>query len=211
MPLIYQHSINSNTRIGLWQMEEPESFFATAHMQAPPALHPQRRLQYLSARHLLTQLYADFPVHRIEVSPAGKPFLPCGTYDFSLTHAAHYAASIVSSSQRVGIDAEIASPRIFKVQHKFMHADELELLHTMHAMLPQQTLLTLCWSVKEALFKWYGLGQVNFQEHLRILRIEGDALSGTIAARVAKGAGVEVCLHYRLFDQLVLCWAISER
>ena len=211
MPLIYQHSINSNTRIGLWQMEEPESFFATAHLQAPPALHPQRRLQYLSARHLLTQLYADFPVHLIEVSPAGKPFLPCGTYDFSMTHAADYAASIVSADQRVGIDAEIASPRIFKVQHKFMHADELELLHTMHAMLPQQTLLTLCWSVKEALFKWYGLGQVNFQEHLRITQIEGNAQEGSVSAFVAKEGGVALTLSYRLFDSLVMCWVATDR
>lgn len=211
MPLIYQHSINSNTRIGLWDIQEDASFFECTALQAPQVLHPQRKLQYLSARHLLTQLYADFPLHELQVSQAGKPYLPGGQYDFSLTHAAHYAASIVSSSQRVGIDAEISSPRIFKVQHKFMHAEEMDLLDTMHTILSQQTLLTLCWSVKESLFKWYGLGHINFQDQLRILRIEGDALSGTIAARVAKGAGVEVSLHYRLFDQLVLCWAISER
>ena len=211
MPLIYQHSINSSTRIGLWQIEEPESFFATPHLQAPSTLHPQRRLQYLSARHLLTQLYADFPVHEMQVSPAGKPYLTCDTYHFSLTHASNYAASIVSSNERVGIDAEIASPRIFKVQHKFMHSDELELLHTMHAMLPQQTLLTLCWSVKEALFKWYGLGQVNFQEHLRITHIEGNAQEGTISAFVAKEGDVALSLSYRLFDPLVLCWVVTDR
>jgi len=211
MPLIYQHSFNSTTKIGLWQIQEAPAFFESEHLRVPAALHPQRQLQYLSARHLLTQLYADFPLHELQVSQAGKPYLPRGEYDFSLTHAAHYAASIVSSSQRVGIDAEIASPRIFKVQHKFMHADELELLHTMHAMLPQQTLLTLCWSVKEALFKWYGLGQVNFQEHLRITHIEGNAQEGTISAFVTKEGGVALSLSYRLFDPLVLCWVATDR
>lgn len=211
MPLIYQHSINSSTRIGLWQIEEPESFFATPHLQAPPTLHPQRRLQYLSARHLLTQLYADFPVHAVQVSQAGKPFLPCGSYDFSMSHAANYAASIVSSNERVGIDAEIASPRIFKVQHKFMHADEMVLLDSLTALLPQQTLLTLCWSVKEALFKWYGLGQVNFQEHLRITHIDGNAQEGNVSAFVAKEGGIALSLSYGLFDPLVLCWVASDR
>lgn len=210
MPLIYQHSINSNTRLGVWHITEQENFFLSNALQVPSSMHPQRRLQYLAARYLLAELFPDFPLHAIAVSDAGKPHLPDGRFEFSISHTANYAAAIVSTEQKVGIDAEIPAPRIFKVQHKFMHPEELVLIVPFENILPLQTLLTLCWSAKEALFKWYGLGQVDFKQHLRLVQIEGDAEQGKISGEVVKSALGEVPICYALLDGLVLSWAATN-
>lgn len=210
MPLIYQHSINSNTRLGVWQITEQENFFLSNALQAPASMHPQRRLQYLAARFLLTELVPDFPIHAIAVSDAGKPHLPNGAFDFSLSHTADFAAAIVSTEQKVGIDAEIPAPRIFKVQHKFMHPEELDLIASFENILPLQTLLTICWSAKETLYKWHGVGQVDFKHHLRLLHIEGDEKKGVITAETAKSQSVRVPLTYSVFNGFVLSWAATD-
>ena len=35
-----------------------------------------------------------------------------------------------------------------------------------------EQLLTLCWSGKEAVYKWYGLGGVDFKEHIRLRQFD---------------------------------------
>ncbi|MFZ9718875.1 MAG: 4'-phosphopantetheinyl transferase family protein [Chitinophagaceae bacterium] len=211
MPLIYQHSINSNTRLGVWQITEQENFFLSNALQAPASMHPQRRLQYLAARFLLTELIPDFPIDAIALSDAGKPHLPNGAFDFSISHTADFAAAIVSTDAKVGIDAEIPAPRIFKVQHKFMHPEELDLIAPFENILPLQTLLTVCWSAKETLYKWHGVGQLDFKQHLRLVHLEGDEKQGIITAQIAQCNGERIPLAYSVINGFVLCWAATDR
>jgi hypothetical protein len=58
------------------------------------------------------------------------------------------------------------TPRIEKIKHKFLHVDELSFVHS-HGLSQQIALLTLLWSAKEAMFKWWGNGEVDFSEVLR--------------------------------------------
>ena len=120
MPLVYQHTINSNTKAALWHIQEDEAFFLERVPLKRDVSHPHKRLQHLAGRYLLPALFEDFPLEEILIADTRKPFLPDEKYHFSISHCGDYAAAIVSSTQRVGVDIEKGSEKILRVSHKFL-------------------------------------------------------------------------------------------
>src|SRR5690606_10471924 len=104
MPLLYQQDINHSTRIGVWHIEETETFFK--NIPLPQVRHPHKRLQTLAGRHLLCVLKPGFPVNEIRLSPAGRPYLEDESIRFSISHCGQFAAAVVSTECRVGVDVE---------------------------------------------------------------------------------------------------------
>ena len=66
--------------------------------------------------------------------------------------------------------------------------------------------LTLLWSCKEAVFKWYGNGGVDFSDHIQLFKsnTEYDVIECLFAKDESK-----LSIHYRLFDHLTLAWVLS--
>src|SRR6185436_14974648 len=110
-------------------------------------------------RYLLRYLFPDFPYDEILIADTRKPYLPGEQYHFSISHCGDYAAAIVSSTHRVGIDIEIPSDKVQRISHKFIHANEDRWLVAIQGQLQSSTseLQTILWSAKEAIFKWYSL------------------------------------------------------
>ena len=96
MPLFYQHNINQDTKLGIWRIEEPESFFLEKVPLKRNVSHPYKRLQHLAGRYLLPILFEDFPLEEIRVADTRQPFLASEKYHFSISHCGEYAAAIVS-------------------------------------------------------------------------------------------------------------------
>jgi phosphopantetheinyl transferase len=166
MPLIYNHSINNYTKIGVWHITEAEDFFFEKFSLQQTITHPHKRLQHLAGRHLLSILFPSFPTVLIKIASTKKPFLEDEAFHFSISHCGDYAAAIVSTNNRVGVDIETPHPKIERIQHKFITPQEQVVLQNFSSNMPQ--MLTMAWSIKEAIFKWYGLGQVDFKKHLQI-------------------------------------------
>jgi phosphopantetheinyl transferase len=207
--LFYQQDINEQTRLAVWKIEEPEDFFLRKVPLQREITHPHKRLQHLAGRYLLRFLFPDFPNEEIEIADTRKPFLPEEQYHFSISHCGDYAAAIVSSNYRVGVDIEIITPRIERIKQKFLHADELVFVNQASPA-SQVALLTLLWSAKEAMFKWWGRGQVDFSEVLRIESFE-PADSGTMQARFSKADFEQpLILQYLMPEGMSLAWVISE-
>src|SRR5882762_10719941 len=101
MPLFYQHNINENTKLGIWQIKEPEVFFLEKVPLKKDVSHPHKRLQHLAGRYLLPTLFSDFPLEEILIADTRKPFLPNERYHFSISHCGDFAAAIISSRSRV--------------------------------------------------------------------------------------------------------------
>ena len=209
MPLFYQQDINETTRLAVWKLEEAEDFFLAFVPLQRNITHPHKRLQHLAGRYLLPYLFSDFPHDEIEIADTRKPFLRDEQYHFSISHCGDYAAAIVSSTLRVGIDIEMITPRVDKIKHKFLHPDELSFVNTKPSD-QQIKLLTLLWSVKEAMFKWWGRGEVDFSEALRFMPFDLQQ-SGRIEASFRKELFVQdLQLTYELFDAMSLAWVLSE-
>jgi phosphopantetheinyl transferase len=205
VPLFYQQDINLTTKLGVWKIEETEDFFLRSVPLQRNITHPHKRLQHLAGRYLLPFLFPDFPHDEIEIADTRKPFLPEEQYHFSISHCGDYAAAIVSSTERVGIDIEMITHRVEKIKHKFLHPDELAFVDTLSAD-KQIALLTLLWSAKEAMFKWWGNGDVDFSEAMRTFPFTMQS-EGMLDGFFEKGLfNAPVKLSYQLRYDVSLVW-----
>ena len=205
MPVFFQHQINEYTRLGVWKIEETEDFFKGNVPQHREVTHPHKRLQHLAGRFLLQYLFPDFPYKLIQIADTRKPYLPDERYHFSISHCGDYAAAIVSSKNRVGVDVEEPVGKILNIQNKFLSNKEREqFLGELKS--PDFRLPTLLWSAKESVFKWYGVGGVDFRQHIQLFNLQDE--KRTIDCFFAKNES-ELVVHYRIFDGLVLAWVIS--
>jgi phosphopantetheinyl transferase len=204
MPLFYQHTINDATKIGVWHIAEPESFFLDKVPLSNVITHWHKRLQHLAGRYLLQELFPDFPYHLIEIADTRKPFLPNEKYHFSISHCGDYAAVIISMDQRVGIDIELVTLKIQRIKHKFLNDAELNLFPAVN-----EKLLTLFWSAKETVFKWYGNGEVDFKKHINIIQADFVLNPGTMICEFLKNEQVSLKINYTFFDNTCLAWIVQ--
>jgi phosphopantetheinyl transferase len=202
LPVFYQHQINENTRLGVWKIEETEEFFKGNVPVHRDVTHPHKRLQHLAGRFLLQFLFPDFPYEMIQIADTRKPYLPDEQYHFSISHCGDYAAAIVSNANRVGVDVEIPVEKILAIRDKFLSGTEKEVWKDPNDK--EQT--TLLWSSKEAIFKWYSAGKVDFRQHIQLFNQQDG--KGTIDCFFAKDES-ELKVNYRVFDGLVLAWVVS--
>jgi phosphopantetheinyl transferase len=180
MPLFYQQTIDRQTKIGIWKIEETESFFLQTVPLQNEITHPHKRLQHLAGRHLLRYLFPDFPYELIRIAATLKPFLENESYHFSISHCGDFAAAIVSRDKRVGLDIEIISDRVGRVKDKFVNPIESGIIEHFDKHLSDLMKYTLLWSCKEAMFKWYGEGQVDFRRHMQLQAIYNDEVRKSI-------------------------------
>jgi phosphopantetheinyl transferase len=192
MPLV--RSIhNAEISMGLWNITEDHSFFEQASPYRAVASNPGQQLQQLASRIVLKVLQPSFPFDQIQLNPAGKPFLPEAMLQFSISHTRGFAAGIISAEIPVGIDIEFISPRVLKVEKKFLNHQEFALL----APLSEQDRIvfsSLFWSIKETVYKCWGNGGVDFAEQIRIQSFALQDL-GTAAIQFGQSTGVYP-VHY---------------
>lgn len=201
MPLFYQHNINDTCKLAVWHITEAENFFLQRVNLQKKIHHPHKRLQHLAGRYLLQLLHPEFPVHLIEIAESNKPLLPDESFHFSISHCGDFAAAIISENESAGIDVELITPKVKLIQHKFLSAGELKLLPE-----PGSTFLTLCWSCKEAVYKWYGRGEVDFKNHIIIKTISEKNNSGIIECLFMKDDKKKLDIYFHLFENLCLAW-----
>jgi len=217
LALVYQHNINETTRLAVWHITEPESFFLKKVPLKKDVSHPHKRLQHLAGRYLLSFLFDGFPLEEILVADTRKPFLENEQYHFSISHCGDFAAAIVSSKERVGIDIELVTARIERIKHKFTSSDELLFLNDEYkAFLQQfeleekieQEFLTMIWSAKETIFKWYGDGQMDFRQHMQLtgaISFSDDELI-SLPFLFTKDEMRYFTVHAKMFSNFVLAW-----
>lgn len=224
MPLFYQHTINEATRLGIWEIKENEAFFLDKVPLLPEVSHPHKRLQHLAGRYLLQYLFPGFPYELIAIAGTRKPYLTNEAYHFSISHCGDFAAALVSTSNRVGIDIEQVRPLIEKVKNKFISEQEMQLVISEaasgHATANSElqtpagrgqalSLLTLIWSAKEALFKWFGEGAVDFRQHMQVEYIDKNEDKGRLQCTFRKQGVIRINVEFRTFDSLILAWVVN--
>jgi phosphopantetheinyl transferase len=230
MPIFFQQDIDNDTRLAIWKIEESEEFFLQKAVPQRLVGHPHKRLQHLAGRYLLRHLFPEFPVELIRIADTRKPFLEDDAYHFSISHCGDFAAAIVSKTKRVGVDIEEVRPTVGKVQHKFVSEIELDVRKwelgkeqlewvteqlneiqssagEVQSIVPDLELLTLIWSCKEAVYKWFGWGEVDFKEHIvfhKVKRLTDTLYHTTI--HFQKAEPVMLQLHSRSFEGIVLSY-----
>lgn len=204
MPLFYQKNLNEYTKLAIWRISEPEEFFREKVNISRNISHPKKRVQHLAGRYLLQYLEPNLPIDEILLMENGKPYLRNNNWFVSISHCSYYAGVIISQQRNVGIDLEVINTKTRLIRHKFLNEFENEYLLNHHQPKEELKLLTLFWSAKEAMFKWYGKGQVDFKENLLLREI--DAKNKTLSARFQKESTCDLTFEYRFFGDLCAVW-----
>ena len=212
MPLVYQQNVNPTTKLGVWHIAEDADFFLKQVPLQTKATHPHKQLQHLAGRYLLKALYPNFPHELIRIADTRKPFLENEAYHFSISHCGDYAAVLVSSTQRVGVDIELVTQKVAAVKNKFLSPKEQLMIVEIEkpsCNLMYSSLLTAAWSIKESLFKWYGAGQVDFKKHLNIDQIILSSDSGIAHCTFLKQQPIVLDVHFLFMENNCLAWVVS--
>jgi phosphopantetheinyl transferase len=192
MPLIFKE-VNNSHSIACWKHTEDISFFEEKMSYRSNASHPERKKQQLSSRMAIFELDSHFPFDQVEHFNNGKPILKSSAIAFSLTHAKEIAGAIISQNGQVGIDIEKISDRVLKIEQKFLHREELALLPINK---PERVrLATLLWTVKETVYKCFGISAVDFSHDICIKSIDKDLTSITIDFKPLQITGSKVFCH----------------
>lgn len=98
---------------------------------------------------------------------SGKPVFTDRPEHVSFSHSENVFACQVSEHMACGIDVQHYREKILRVAEKFLNENELAFLH---AQPPEShlKLLTAMWSCKEALYKLYGRGFIDYINRFRI-------------------------------------------
>jgi phosphopantetheine--protein transferase-like protein len=179
-------------KLGVWHIEEEASFFADRISYRSTATHPGKQTQQLATRFLLKELQADLPLDAIRLDSGGKPFLPDQQLNFNVSHTSRFAAAIISKDYTVGIDTEKIDARVLKIQHKFLNDEEKSFINQFS---PHQKidLLTKYWTIKEAVYKWWGKGEIDFSHDIRIHSIVQD--QGPLIVQFIKEGNIELLVE----------------
>lgn len=206
LPLVHP---SLHITLAYWKISESEEELLQLYSPAPTDLefiqrfNDEKRKHYLATRILCAQLFPGLLINKDEY---GKPHFDRPGLHLSWAHSGKYAALISDKRQSTGIDIEILSDRIRKIEHKFCNDSDKALLSEAN----RSRELLLIWGAKEAMYKWYGKKEVDFKGHMSLQPFE-ILESGHFLGRFHKpGLDADFRLGYSFFDGHVSVW-IEDR
>jgi phosphopantetheinyl transferase len=132
-----------------------------AAFSAEQSIEQKREIETQGTRLLLNKLFEGSPVE-LKYTENKKPYLEGQNTHISISHSHDKLVIIANTTQSTGIDIELIRDKVRNIQHKFLNEQEL-----VFAKEDVETLTTL-WAAKEAIYKAYGLKEVDFKKHICI-------------------------------------------
>lgn len=137
------------------------------------SLGVKRDLEKAGTRHLLKNLLKN-EGFTLSYTAENKPFLEGRSEHISISHSHDKLVVILNTKENTGIDIELIRDKVVNIQHKFLSAQELVFANN-----DPEKLITL-WAAKEAMYKVYGLKEVEFIKHLMVEPYTGTEMEGRI-------------------------------
>jgi 4'-phosphopantetheinyl transferase EntD len=169
MPLYKSISVNSQTTVKIWKIEEsyddliqPLDLKSNSLERVIGMKSELHQRGFLSVRHLLREFgYTDQDLY---YDDNGKPHLKDGKH-ISITHSFTFSGVIVSDDE-VGIDIEKQRDKIGIIAHKFV---DYEFNYLDKKAEDYINKLTVIWGIKESLYKLFATPGMLFKEHFLVI------------------------------------------
>jgi len=169
MPLYKSISVNSQTTVKIWKIEEsyadllsPLDLKANSLERVLSMKSELHQRGFLSVRHLLREFgYTD---QDLFYDVNGKPHLKDGKH-ISVTHSFIFSGVIISDAE-VGIDIEKQREKIAVIAHKFVDYEFNYLKAETEDYIRK---LTIIWGIKESLYKLFATPGMLFREHFLVI------------------------------------------
>ena len=169
MPLYKSITVNSQTTVKIWKIDESYSDLLSPLDLKPQSLERVLSMKselhqrgFLSVRHLLREFgYTDQDLYYDE---NGKPYLKDGKH-ISITHSFIFSGIIISDKE-VGIDIEKQRNKIGIIAKKFIDYEFNYLESETEDYIRK---LTVIWGIKESLYKLFATPGMLFREHFLVI------------------------------------------
>lgn len=152
----------------------------------------KRKREFVFTRALLLSFGIDL---NIQYRSTGKPIVNEG--HISISHSRNNVVIGYSKDHVIGVDIEFYNPKIHRIKHKFLADIENERFDT-----EDEKILTILWSIKEAIYKMEDIPGLMFKDHILVhdLHDRGDV-------RVIKnGLEHDYEFDYSVFDDFVITY-----
>lgn len=164
---IFQEIKEDKYHILIWKYEEGESLEVEDLLDEEEKAkiqqsHYKRQREFLLVRKMLKTI---LPNHKIKYQDNGEPYLEPKDRFISISHSFPFVA-IAISDEKIGIDLEKKQEKLVKIKSKFLHSSEYSWAEN------DDELLTIIWSIKEALYKIHQKKYWSFREHYEVLSFD---------------------------------------
>ena len=166
-------------------------------------------MEWLASRYLV-QVMTGW-AFKIEKDGFGKPILADKNYHISISHSKDFTAAIIGT-ESVGIDIQYITPRLEGIARRVMNESKFKMLHTDNRL----EHLHVYWGAKEAMFKAYGKGALDFRKNILIEpflyeNTEGGDNGHAFHGEVQKDDfESDYILFYKKIDNYILVYAIEK-
>ncbi len=163
-----------DSKIGIWRLTEDvdelyalifDSLSIEEKQQYGKYKSKQRKCEWLATRILLQKMQQASFYSVIKYSRSCKPYLE--TQKIGISHSRDFVAVILSDTKNVSIDVEKISSRAKKIAQKFLSFEEQNDFD-----INDNTVITLLWSVKETVYKYYGQKELAFINEIKICSVD---------------------------------------
>ena len=209
MPIIHRETARNNTELAIWEIHEELTYFKQRLELSDEDhaflhnIHPRRAIEWAASRYLLKLLLDRAIPFDCLTDDHGKPYIPDDPREISISHS-YGMVSVALSDSPVGIDIQRESPKIERLHSKFISPSEQERVAEMTT-----SDMHLFWSAKEAMFKLYGRGKLDFRQHMNVQLTDHVGRYGTVEGSVHKGDEFIRCeIQYRFIHGYIWAYAI---
>jgi 4'-phosphopantetheinyl transferase len=165
-------------------------------------LSSKRDIEKKGSLFLLEKLF-NKPV-KLCYTELGKPYVEGDQGHISISHSHDKLAIIKNKQEATGVDIELIRDKVLKIRDKFLSEKELEETGT------NVEKLIVYWATKEALYKLFGLKDVEFAKHLQVKNFELEAI-GQIEGRIRlESFDKKYLLHYEKMEDYMLVYVLNE-
>lgn len=197
MSLVYKNNLNKSTSIGIWKKEESYQELVKITIlteQDKKDLEQtklkKRRFEKIVTRKLIQELLKDFArvqYHGLIKLETGKPLLKNCPLELSVSHCEDYIAVQLTINRKAGIDIQNINHKLATVAPRVFSSYELKQIKN------DDLLLAKAWSAKEAIFKFYEKGEINFIRDINLEHLESkDKFVGFLKRG---GSTIKIPLH----------------
>jgi len=176
LALVYKDNTNRNTSIGIWKKNESIEELLQSTLLMPFEQKEilentkllKRQTEKLITRRLTQELLKDFNNSTylgISKLTTGKPLLCNSPLELSISHCEEYVTVQLTIENRAGIDIQNINPKLRTIAPRIFSKEELNQIGE------SDILLARAWSCKEAIYKYYEKGNINFIRDIELKKL----------------------------------------
>ncbi|WP_221393144.1 4'-phosphopantetheinyl transferase superfamily protein [Dyadobacter sp. NIV53] len=168
MGILYIKKPSKNSLLGLWHITESVETLLKA-LDLSPAdreiyqtkKNDKRKKEWLACRNLLNGMFPEKV--KVYYDQEGKPYLDENKFQISMSHSGEYACVYAHEIKPVGVDVQKLKPGIQKGLDFFINETERGWIDA-----EDNLMLHIIWSVKESVFKYYGLNELDMKKDVTV-------------------------------------------